>query len=71
VGRGARGAAVQTATAQPAFERAFREYGLPIAIRIDNGVPFRHEYNTERPPEAIPSDSRRWNTRGISSGISS
>jgi putative transposase len=22
------------------FERAFREYGLPAAIRTDNGVPF-------------------------------
>ena len=26
--------------AKPAFERAFREYGLPRAIRTDNGVPF-------------------------------
>jgi len=25
---------------RPAFERAFREYGLPLAIRTDNGVPF-------------------------------
>jgi hypothetical protein len=24
----------------PVFERAFREYGLPRAIRTDNGVPF-------------------------------
>jgi putative transposase len=24
----------------PWFERAFREYGLPLAIRTDNGVPF-------------------------------
>jgi putative transposase len=30
----------QTITARPVFERAFREYGLPIAIRTDNGVPF-------------------------------
>lgn len=30
----------QTVTAKPVFERMFREYGLPIAIRIDNGVPF-------------------------------
>ena len=30
----------QTVTAKPVFERAFREYGLPIAIRTDNGVPF-------------------------------
>jgi len=29
-----------TVTARPVFERAFREYGLPIAIRTDNGVPF-------------------------------
>lgn len=26
--------------ARPVFERAFREYGLPRAIRTDNGVPF-------------------------------
>jgi len=26
--------------AKPVFERAFREYGLPRAIRTDNGVPF-------------------------------
>jgi putative transposase len=25
---------------KPFFERAFREYGLPLAIRTDNGVPF-------------------------------
>jgi putative transposase len=31
---------VQTIGARPAFERAFREYGLPRAIRTDNGVPF-------------------------------
>jgi transposase InsO family protein len=30
----------QTISARPVFERAFREYGLPIAIRTDNGVPF-------------------------------
>jgi hypothetical protein len=30
----------QTITARPVFERTFREYGLPIAIRTDNGVPF-------------------------------
>ncbi|MGI8424376.1 MAG: helix-turn-helix domain-containing protein, partial [Chloroflexota bacterium] len=30
----------QTVTARPVFERAFREYGLPRAIRTDNGVPF-------------------------------
>jgi transposase InsO family protein len=28
------------ALARPVFERAFREYGLPRAIRTDNGVPF-------------------------------
>ena len=27
-------------TARPVFERAFREHGLPLAIRTDNGVPF-------------------------------
>ena len=31
---------VQTIGTRPAFERAFREYGLPRAIRTDNGVPF-------------------------------
>jgi hypothetical protein len=25
---------------RPVFERAFREFGLPQAIRTDNGVPF-------------------------------
>ena len=30
----------QTVTARPVFERAFQEYGLPRAIRTDNGVPF-------------------------------
>jgi putative transposase len=30
----------QTVTARPIFERTFREYGLPRAIRTDNGVPF-------------------------------
>ena len=30
----------QTVTAKPVFERAFQEYGLPRAIRTDNGVPF-------------------------------
>lgn len=30
----------KTVTAKPVFERVFREYGLPIAIRTDNGVPF-------------------------------
>ena len=30
----------QSVTARPVFERSFREYGLPIAIRTDNGVPF-------------------------------
>jgi transposase InsO family protein len=30
----------KTVTARPVFERAFREYGLPRAIRTDNGVPF-------------------------------
>ena len=30
----------QTVTARPMFERAFQEYGLPRAIRTDNGVPF-------------------------------
>lgn len=30
----------QTVTARPIFERTFREYGIPLAIRTDNGVPF-------------------------------
>jgi transposase InsO family protein len=30
----------ETVTAKPVFERAFQEYGLPAAIRTDNGVPF-------------------------------
>jgi putative transposase len=30
----------QTVTARPVFERTFREFGLPLAIRTDNGVPF-------------------------------
>jgi putative transposase len=30
----------ETATARPVFERVFRAYGLPRAIRTDNGVPF-------------------------------
>ena len=30
----------KTVTAKPVFERAFREHGLPFAIRTDNGVPF-------------------------------
>jgi len=30
----------QTVSAKPIFERTFREYGLPVAIRTDNGVPF-------------------------------
>jgi transposase InsO family protein len=30
----------ETATARPIFERVFRQYGLPVAIRTDNGVPF-------------------------------
>jgi transposase InsO family protein len=30
----------QTVTAKPVFERAFRDFGLPLAIRTDNGVLF-------------------------------
>jgi len=30
----------ETVTAKPVFERAFREYGLPVVIRTDNRVPF-------------------------------
>lgn len=30
----------KTVTAWPVFESAFREYGLPRAIRTDNGPPF-------------------------------
>jgi transposase InsO family protein len=31
---------VRVVGARAVFERAFREYGLPLAIRTDNGVPF-------------------------------
>jgi transposase InsO family protein len=31
---------VAYAEAKPVFERAFREYGLPVVIRSDNGAPF-------------------------------
>lgn len=31
---------IRCRSARPVFERAFREYGLPLAIRTDNGVPF-------------------------------
>ena len=30
----------ETVLARPVFERTFRDYGLPRAIRTDNGVPF-------------------------------
>ena len=30
----------QTVTARPVFERTFQEFGLPRAIRTDNGAPF-------------------------------
>ena len=30
----------QTAGAQPVFSRLFAEYGLPVAMRTDNGTPF-------------------------------
>ena len=33
-------ATTQTTYAFPVFERAFKEFGLPLAIRTDNGVPF-------------------------------
>lgn len=31
---------IKTGGARPVFERTFREFGLPRAIRTDNGVPF-------------------------------
>jgi transposase InsO family protein len=31
---------VETAGARPVFERLFRDYGLPVRIRSDNGIPF-------------------------------
>jgi hypothetical protein len=40
VGEFGRPPGTQTVTAPPVFERAFREHGLRIAIRTDNGVPF-------------------------------
>src|SRR5439155_19498209 len=30
----------QAQCAFPVFERAFKDFGLPLAIRTDNGVPF-------------------------------
>jgi transposase InsO family protein len=33
----------ETLTAKPVFERAFREYGLPVAIRTDNGCRLRRK----------------------------
>jgi transposase InsO family protein len=33
-------ASTRTLTARPVFEHAFREFGLPRAMRSDNGVPF-------------------------------
>lgn len=33
-------ASTKTSFAFAVFERVFREYGLPVAIRTDNGVPF-------------------------------
>jgi putative transposase len=31
---------IQTRYVQPVFEAAFREYGLPLRVRTDNGTPF-------------------------------
>ena len=39
----------QIVTARPVFERAFGEYGLPKAIRTDNGVPFATQASTDCP----------------------
>ena len=57
----------KSVTARPVFERAFREHGLPLAIRTDNGVPcatqqrnfdaFRQEYNEERPHERLGQET--------------
>lgn len=33
-------ASTQTAPARPIFRRAFEQYGLPVALRTDNGAPF-------------------------------
>ena len=42
-----------TARVQAIFEAAFREYGLPEAIRTDNGAPFSSCANQHRPHEAL------------------
>ena len=35
------------------FERVFREFGLPLAIRTDNGVPFASIANRGRGPISL------------------
>ena len=45
---------------RPCFERAFREYGLPLAIRCDNGSPFG-----SRGPGGLTKLSAWWMKLGI------
>jgi transposase InsO family protein len=45
---------------RPCFERAFREYGLPLAIRCDNGSPFG-----SRGPGGLTRLSAWWTKLGI------
>lgn len=45
---------------RPCFERAFREYGLPLAIRCDNGSPFG-----SRGPAGLTKLSAWWLKLGI------
>ena len=35
------------------FERVFKDFGLPAAIRADNGVPFRLTDGPVRPQQAL------------------
>ena len=60
-----------TARVQAIFEAAFREYGMPEAIRTDNGVPFASRATSWRPIASsgpaglgLRSCSRRWSSCG-------
>lgn len=50
----------KTQGARPVFERTFREFGLPRAIRTDNGVPF-----TTRGLQVLGRLNVRWLRLGI------
>lgn len=51
-----------TATVQPCFERLFEQYGLPQAIRSDNGAPFA----SSNAPLGLSRLSAWWLSLGIS-----